>query len=340
MKSVKAAASVMTAIMLMIILSPAFCTDSQADAPPYVSLTDKITLTGFANYDSDSTTVTPLILVFVVHYNAVTNTYEYSNVSDGKIMSAPVYVNRQNREDPMNYSFSVEVPLITGSANYYICAFNSFKINSVSSSLDASYTNIVPDDTWTVSVPPVFSACRIKGETWSSASPGDSVSITGAGGPMDCITLIGARGTVMGHVDGLINGNTNNLSGVHVEFYNRNNELVNSATTDGDGNYSIILPTGDYKLVFVRGNYTCEPTNITVTEGVTIAPSMTMTITMDTRFFGNDLAHFLTIIGGVICAFTITVATIFQLRRIRKSPDGNEWILDDMDAAEDEKEEK
>ena len=66
MKSVKAAASVMTAIMLMIILSPAFCTDSQADAPSYVSLTDKITLTGFANYDSDSTTVTPLILVFVV----------------------------------------------------------------------------------------------------------------------------------------------------------------------------------------------------------------------------------------------------------------------------------
>ena len=91
------------------------------------------------------------------------------------------------------------------------------------------------------------------------------------------------------------------------------------------------LPTGDYKVTVSRGNYTCEPIFITVRDGAeTECGETTMTLTVHNDYFGYDLAHFLTIIGGAVCAAIILISIAFQWRRIKRNKSGKDWILDDQ----------
>lgn len=307
-----------------------------SDATSYVG-DDMITICGYAEYDA-ALDITPEIMVFVVY--TTTEGKFYVNVNDGKLISAPV--KGTDDEESTHYFFSIQnVPLITSpAAEYYICAFNNFKINSISSFIEAERVTIHPDEeSWGTIVAVDWDAWMIKHDAWSGASAGATVWVTGqyiepteedpgylSG---DHITMKTAIGAVKGHVDGIIGNKTDNLNDVLVQFM-RNGSVVASTRTNSDGDYSLTVPTGYYTVKFSRGNYECDPIPFTVTEGTNTVPSASMTMTVSNDYFGYDLAHFLTIMGGVVCAAIILISIAFQWRRIKRNKSGKDWILDDQ----------
>ena len=308
-----------------------------SDATSYVG-DDKITICGYAEYDA-ALDITPEIMVFVVY--TTTEGKFYVNVNDGKLISATV--NGTDGNEKNHYFFSIgEVPLINSpAAEYYICAFNNFKINSVSSFIEAERVTIHPDEeSWGAIVAVDWDAWMIKhDDPWSETPAGATVWVTGqyiepSGGDPgylsgDHITMKTAMGAVKGHVDGIIGNKTENLNDVLVQFL-RNGSVVASTRTNSDGDYSLTVPTGYYTVKFSRGNYECDPIPFTVTEGTNTVPGASMTLTVSEDYFGYDLAHFLTIIGGAVCATIIFISIAFQWRRIKRNKSGKDWILDDQ----------
>ena len=339
MRYVAVLASAVALFMLVAALPMQFSDDS--DATTYVDPTETITFAGYAMF-SGSNDVLPQIFVFVVIYDTTEDCYYYENVADNTILRGTVAGDTGSNKT--SYFFSVEVPLITSpQAEYYICAFNNYKIGTVSSLIEDSTQTISPDpDNWEPTVVTYdYDAVMIKRTTWATADPDEPIYITGGYNElddtvsMDRISLIGSRGTITGHVNGIVGNSTTDLNDVLVQFYS-GDRLVDSARTDSHGDYEAQLPTGDYTVKFSRGNYECEPISITVTEGTHVAPSVSMTMTVDNSFLGFDIAHFMTILGGIVCAVLIVMSVAFQIRRIKHNKSGKDWILDDMDDGEEE----
>lgn len=71
--------------------------------------------------------------------------------------------------------------------------------------------------------------------------------------------LIGGGARMEGKVEVVVDGSNNTMpvQNAKVEFYNTNNEsqLVTHALTDSDGNFSVSLPAGDYKLITSAEGY-------------------------------------------------------------------------------------
>lgn len=340
MKCAKTAAFVLTVLMVISCLPIAFSQDSSAVStnPDDFVYDDTIHLKGFAHFEDASSSGLPTIYVFVVYYDVINDVHKYVNVNNGKLMSAEVMYNPANQNDPKNYLFDVEVPLIKEpSANYYVCAFNGYEIGAVSDKLSNTTEEIVADGSWPANVKTKFNACEIDRTAWDTVSPNGDAWITGnTTNDLDCIFLSSARGTVRGHVIGEIAGNTNDLNNVAVEFYNKYDDLINTARTDKNGYFSTSLPTGDYTVKFSRGNYVCDPVEISVVEGTNDIGEFKMTISVDKQFFGYDLTHFLMLTGGGVCFVIIVIAIAYQFNRIKGKKPAREWIYNDMDNPDEE----
>ncbi len=319
--------------------------DEGSSASTYAG-TDTINICGYAKYDIN-TDVAPEIIVFIVYTDATDTKYYEDTKGEGLLMTGTVSAEVSTTDESKNYYFEVtDVPLITGSAHYYVCAFNNFRISTVSSMIDpTSKATIIPDESWGKVVPGEWEAWEVNDSVWSGAVDGDDVFITGEYDDVnkqmsgDLISLERATGTVTGHVDSSIAGKINGLDGVLVRFI-RNSTTVAEAWTNGEGDYTATnVPTGYYTVEFSRGNYTCEPTTVTVNEGINTVSDATMTLTVDNEFFGYDLAHFLTILGGAACAIIIFISIAYQWRRIKQKKSGKDWILDDMEEFDEEDDE-
>lgn len=346
MRSGQLLSLVIVAVMVIAAVPCFFSASSDADADPdpndYVDPTKTISFTGYARYDASSNLSTELIL-FIVYSDGTGKKY-YIDANDDDTLIKVAVNDTSSADESKHYYFEIQnVPLIIESsgAQYYICAFTNFKIQTVSSEIDPdSKSTLFPDQTWSKGGK-TWEAWQIKNSLWTGSVGGESYAITGGYNTEtkefsgDQISLDRAEGTVNGHVNGIIGNNTSNLDDVLVQFY-RGDDFVASTRTDGHGDYSIRIATGDYKVTYSRGNYTCEPVDVTVTEGTTTVSDVTMTLVLDNAFFGFDLAHFLAIIGGIVCAFIIVISIIFQYRRIKMKKSGNDWILDDLDEDDDE----
>lgn len=346
MRSAAVLVSTLIVILSLCAVIP-YAADEGSGAVAYVG-DDTISICGYAKYDVN-TDVVPEIIVFVVYTDSTGTNYYPDAKGDGLLMRSTI-TGIVSADESKNYYFEVtDVPLIDSGAKYYICAFNNFRISTVSSMIVAdSRTTIVPDESWGTVVAQSWEAWEIDSSVWSGAAADDKVFVTGEYNEStqqmsgDLISLERATGAVTGHVDGSIAGNVNKLSDVLVQFI-RDGSTVAETRTDNSGNYSIAaVPTGYYKVHFSRGNYECDPVTVTVNEGTNTVSSVTMTLKVSTDFFGYDLAHFLTIMGGAACAIIIVISIGYQWRRIKQKKSGKDWILDDMtemdkDDEEDEK---
>ena len=303
--------------------------------------TEEITFTGytggFTSYDASDESKLPVIYIFVAYEQDTF--YKYENVKNDALLSGYVSANTDS-DGSKNNLFSITVPLINAAgADYYLCAFNNYKVNGVSSFINPAAVTITADDTWadTPQEGKEWKVWKIDSSVWSGAHDGDKFYITGEYDTVnkepsvDLIFLTGAYGSASGHVNGVIANNTDNLNDVLVQFY-KNDRFIDSTRTGSNGIYRLEnLPTGDYKVTFSRGNYTCDPIYITIYDGAeTDCGDIDMTLTVHNDYFGYDLAHFLTIMGGIVCAAIIFISIAFQWRRIKRNKSGKDWILDDQ----------
>ncbi len=342
MRSVAISVSAVIVTLLLCAAIPVFSSDG-SDASTYTS-DDTITISGYAKYDTN-TDVVPEIIVFIVYTDATGTKYYEDAKGNGLLMTGTISGNTSTDESK-NYFFTIpEVPLITGTAHYYICAFNNFRIGTVSSMIDPeSKTTIVPDESWGKVVPGEWDAWKVDDSVWSGVTAGTEVFVTGGYDEEnekmsgDLLSLERATGTVTGHVDGSIAGNIDGLGDVLVQFV-RDGTVVAEARSNSSGDYTATnVPTGYYTVEFSRGNYSCEPTTVTVNEGINTVTTATMTLKVNTDFFGYDLAHFLTILGGAACGLIIIISIAYQWRRIKQKKSGKDWILDDMEEIEKDEE--
>lgn len=335
MRYVAALATILAVLTVFSAVPLAVCDSSDANPEDYISETDKLILEGKA-VGAETSTVRPVIYVFVVYYDVGEDKYLYINANEGKMLSCEV----STTEDADGYNFSISVPKISIiGADYYICAFNNFRIEGVPNTLAGEPELIEPDPAeWGTAIVPSYNAYKVIQSTtnyWKDMADGTEVPLTEYS---HVIYLKSATGTLSGHVSGIIGSTTSNLNDVLVQFY-RGDNYVDSTRTDSSGNYTIELPTGEYTVKFSRGNYDCEPVKATVNEGTNTVPDVTMTLKVSNEFFGYDLSHFLTIIGGAVCTIIILISIAFQWRRIKRKKSGKDWILDDLEEI-DEKEEE
>ncbi len=345
MRSVAIPVSTLIVTLLLCACVPLISDDGSADTT-YVT-SDKISICGYAKYDTN-TDVAPQIFVFVGYEDPVDEDVKYIDAKgNGTMMKAVISGVVSTTDESLNYYFEVtNVPLIdkTTSAHYYVCVFYNFRICTVSSMIDPdSETEIVPDDTWETTAKN-WEAWQVEDSVWNTAAANDEVFITGKYDEVnkqmsgDLISLERATGTVTGHVNGSIAGKIDGLDGVLVQF-SRSGTVVTETRTDDNGNYTATyVPTGDYTVTFSRGNYTCDPVTVTVNEGTNTVETATMTLKINTDFFGYDLAHFLAILGGAACVIIIVISIVYQWRRIKRKKSGKEWILDDMEEIDEDEE--
>ena len=326
--------------MLLAALPVAVSDDSYSDAvvvePTHVDTEKTLTFKGYAKFDT-SVGVQPDLIIFVVFQDPATDEYRYENVNKGSLIRTTVSGD-SSADATKNYYFEItNIPLINvTTADYYISAFNSFSIDGTSDSIEYTGKTIVPDpDTWVDVSAGSWTAYKINRSVWNPYDPDNtSIFITDEPPSLNRIHLGSAQGSLSGHVEGVIGNNTNNLNDVLVQIY-QNDTFITDTRTNSHGDYSVTLPTGVYRITFSRGNYESDPITVTVSEGTNTAPNVTMTLSVQNNFLGFDLAHFLTIIGGIVCAFIIIISIIFQYRRIKKNQTGTDWILDDMEDDEE-----
>ena len=346
MRYVAVLASVLAVLTLFSAIPVAVCDSSEAT--PFVPSdyvgTEDVTLYGMVGgYNPDDTSF-PQVYVFVV-YTDLTDPenpkYLYLNVNKNQMLTANVVPQYNETTKETEYVFSIDVPqIISNEVEYYIYVFNNYKIDSVPPTIKPQGVTITPEEGWTdpTSVGD-YKAYMIKHDDpwadWDTETQFDLSKYGTETGYKIALTKIGAEGTVRGHVSGLIGSNSSDLNDVLVRFY-KNNEFVRDTTTDRNGNYSVTLPTGDYTVTFSRGNYSCEPIDVKVIEGSTTAKEVTMTLKVENDFFGQDLSHFLTIVGGVVCGLIILISIAYQWRRIKQKKSGKDWILDDMEEMDEE----
>lgn len=336
------------ALMLVMAVPLSSCSDADESndefrtLPDYLDGDKRITLSGYAVFESENVSATPQILVFIMHYNGVS--WEYVNVrTDDKLMSGDVSYSLTGSESN-RYRFSVEVPLIdktkTG-VNYAICAFNSYRIWTVSSQFGELPVEVSPmagatdDGGWDGVTEQTFNVFALDRSVWTDEGvhDGSEVMVTGkdtsALENANKISLKRATGIVTGHVNGIISNSTNPLSDVLVTFSNQTG-TVTTTRTDDDGDYTINIPTGTYTVSFSRGNYVCDDVTVTVYEMGVATANANMRIELHNDYFGFDLSHFLMIVGGVVCVLIIIISSIYQYNRIKKGFRPPEWIIDDM----------
>ncbi len=338
MRYVAVLASILAVLTVMSAVPYVVSDTSEAlDPDDYVSPTETVVFNGLVGgYDTTESSVVPKVFIFVVVFDAV-DTYYYVNVNDGKMLSTDIVQKYNEDLKEMQYVFSIEVPqIIDPAAEYYICVFNNYKIDSVPATIKTQPETVTPDDTsWGTTKVGDYKAYMIKHDTpWTADQEVDLSQVGTETGYK--IGLTRAEGTITRHVNGMIGTKTSDLGDVLVRFF-RNDDNIRSVRTDSNGNYSATLPTGDYEVRFSRGNYTSEPVNVTVNEGNSnVAPDVTMTLKVENDFFGQDLSHFLTIVGGVVCGLIILISIAFQWRRIKQKKSGKDWILDDMEEMDEE----
>ncbi len=341
MRHVAALTSVAFVIVMACIAVSLISDDSDATHVGDKEITFSGYTGGFTSYDGSDESRLPIIYIFVVY--EVGDIYKYEDAKENHALMMGRVSDNTSTDGSKNNLFSITVPLIdVPGADYYICAFNNYKMNGVSSFIEPETTTITADESWdgTAQEGKSWKVWKIKSSVWSGAT-GDETEpffITGeydtvAEEPsVDLIFLTGATGSATGHVSGMIANSTSNLNDVLVQFY-KNGRFIDSTRTGSNGNYHLDgLPTGDYTVTFSRGNYECDPISITIYDGAdTPCGETTMTLTVNNEFFGYDLAHFLTILGGAVCALIIFISIAFQWRRIKQKKSGKDWILDDLE---------
>lgn len=336
--------------MMLIIAIPLAASDADAagtdfrDLPDYLDGDKRITISGYALFESEDVSVIPQIIAFIVVRDPVDG-YRYVNVHpENRLLSGDV-----GFDDSNDYFFSIEVPLIDETKTnvfYGLCAYNNYSIWTVSSSFsDEGYSPVAVEPMsgspasggWDGIVIPEQNLFLLDRSAVAGADDGEVVQVTGDDGdrPADRITLKRATGLVKGHVTGTLSNRTNALADVLVSFSNDDGEVA-TARTDSDGDYTLNLPTGDYTVSFSRGNYVCDDKFVSVYDTGVAIVNADMFIELHNDYFGFDLSHFLMLVGGVVCVTIIAISAIYQYNRIRKGFRPTEWIVDDMD--DDEKE--
>ena len=335
------ALAVAIAAIFLVTAVPFVANDSDADTT-YVDPTSKLNLCGYIT-GYDSTAVAPNAYMFVVHKEIVSGSevYYYTNVNSDPMDGTPIKATVDS-----NNRFSIVIPRINTTADYYIC-FDMYSIKTVPWT-NAEKRTIVPDSTLPTGVTATYTAFKIPHDTmWTDTTEYPSYDETNPSAHRIWITdssrtdpglisLERSMGEIVGHVSTTIRGNLNDLVNVRVELYSKDGGQVAYTNTDDDGNYNLNVPTGNYELRFYRGNYNHAPVPIEVIEGSNSVPEVTMELEKDTSYFGYDLVHFMMFIGAGICIIIVLLSIGFQYKRMKGKKAGREWILDDMSEEEED----
>ena len=152
------ALAVAIAAIFLVTAVPFVANDSDADTT-YVDPTSKLNLCGYIT-GYDSTAVAPNAYMFVVHKEIVSGSevYYYTNVNSDPMDGTPIKATVDS-----NNRFSIVIPRINTTAEYYIC-FDMYSIKTVPWT-NAEKRTIVPDSTLPTGVTATYTAFKIPHDT-------------------------------------------------------------------------------------------------------------------------------------------------------------------------------
>lgn len=152
----------------------------------------------------------------------------------------------------------------------------------------------------------------------------------------NAILVDNATGTVKGNVV----TNTENptiLNGVKVSIIDKeNNSVIAYGITANNGEYSITVAKGDYKIRYEIEGYVTYETTVTVYDESIYDPikNEQPTVKLDAEkgeWFGMDLPHALLVLGGIIAVILICAVLFHRFRILDKK---NKVIYEDEDEDE------
>ena len=91
------------------------------------------------------------------------------------------------------------------------------------------------------------------------------------------------------------------------------------------------VPTGEYDVVATLKNYEqFRPESVTITKNCSETVSIEMILKVNNKeYWGNDLPHFLMIVGGSLGVIIVSISIVLQHFIIKKKHE--DWIINDVD---------
>ena len=233
-------------------------------------------------------------------------------------------------EIPENGEFSVQsYRILDGALSYFFLIESGYEIEIVPSSFESTATTVERDSSVVTDTTSTYSYSYNAFRYTSYVSPSQTtIEVTE-----------GAHAISARHATGSVTVNVTNdeynLSNVEIRLVKKGesdpDKYVAMEYSDNGRCVFKNVPTGEYDVVATLKNYEqFRPESVTITKNCSETVSIEMILKVNNKeYWGNDLPHFLMIVGGSLGVIIVSISIVLQHFIIKKKHE--DWIINDVD---------